>query len=219
MESLFNIFFRDLRHELPFIHEQNFRREFADGLHLRDHYFGGTVLLICAVASRISEDPRVFIPGAPGSACGWQWFEQVQLVRKVIYEAPTLYELQAYCVSLLSNNSELSSSNFIQLALAYALGTSSPGMVAHVTSMGLRFCQELGVHRKRPSNYKRTIDDELKRRCFWYVNFKITKSCTDHNIWSRFFVSFDRWTSSFVGRPTGYREEECVHLNFQVLPR
>lgn len=65
--------------------------------------FAATVLLVCAVGSRYSDDPRVFLDdtNTPHS-CGWKWFDQVQVVRKSLLAPPSLYDLQFYCVRLYS---------------------------------------------------------------------------------------------------------------------
>lgn len=55
---------------------------------------------------------------------------------------------------------------------------------------GIRFAEELGVHRRQPEGYKWTSLDEQKRRAFWVL------------------VSLDRLTSGFFGRPSAIRDEE-----------
>ena len=63
--------------------------------------FGATVLLVCALAARFSNDPRAFFGGSNALAsAGWEWYQQVNLLQdKYFIEPPDLYELQAYCVS------------------------------------------------------------------------------------------------------------------------
>lgn len=99
MWSLVDLYFINVHFALTILHERTFRRDVTSGLHLRNHYFGGVLLLVCATASRHSDDPRVVVDGQPAYSSGWMWFEQVENFRKAMYEPPTLYELQVYCVS------------------------------------------------------------------------------------------------------------------------
>lgn len=98
MWSLIDLYFLKVHIGLTILHERTFRRDVTSGLHLRNHYFGGVLLLVCATASRYSEDSRVVVDGQPAYSSGWMWFEQVEKLRKAMYEPPTLYELQVYCV-------------------------------------------------------------------------------------------------------------------------
>ena len=84
---------------MPVIHEPKFRKNVEDGLHYRDHHFGGLVMMMCALSSRNSTDPRVLIPGQEGFSAGWTYFEQVPITRNTMFDTPGLYELQMYCVS------------------------------------------------------------------------------------------------------------------------
>lgn len=59
-----------------------------------------------------------------------------------------------------------------------------------VCGIGLRFAEELGIHRRKPDNYQMTADDELKRRVFFVL------------------LAQDRILSTFLGRSYGIHEEE-----------
>lgn len=84
---------------LPLLHRSTFEKGIADGLHRRDEGFGSTVLLVCALGARWSDDPRVILPGTnSGHSAGWQWFRQVQWVRRSLLSPPRLYDLQICCV-------------------------------------------------------------------------------------------------------------------------
>lgn len=91
----------ELHHPMfPLLHHPTFEQGIRTGLHTRDEGFGATVLLVCAIASKLSEDPAVLPSGTHSRHwAGWQWFEQVCLRRKLIALAsPTLYDLQIACV-------------------------------------------------------------------------------------------------------------------------
>jgi hypothetical protein len=100
MSDLIDIFFTEPNRIMPLLHRPTFSRAVADGLHLRDSSFGAVVLLVCAIASRYSDDPRVFIEGANCTrTSGWKWFEQVRVLKKNLLLPPTLYDVQYCCVS------------------------------------------------------------------------------------------------------------------------
>lgn len=92
-------YFQHVNPFLPLLHRPSFEKSVATRSQFIDHSFGSTLLLVCALGSRYSEDPRVFIADAktPHSA-GWKWLEQVPLNRKSFVEKPTLHELQNHAV-------------------------------------------------------------------------------------------------------------------------
>lgn len=77
-----------------------FENSISDGLHLRDHRFGATVLAVCALASKNSPDKRVLSSDGPHAefSAGWKWFQQIR--SPFGYTGiSTLYDLQLCCVS------------------------------------------------------------------------------------------------------------------------
>ncbi|KAF5370577.1 hypothetical protein D9758_001905 [Tetrapyrgos nigripes] len=170
---LISLYFEKVNAFLPVLHAPTFKRNITQGLHLRNHQFGATVLLVCALASRYSEDPRVLAISGEELSAGWQWYRQVEVIRQSLFEIPTLFELQVYC-----------------LATLYLIGSSCPQASWTLVSIGIRFAQELGVHRRKPDGYKWTTEAELKKRAFWVL------------------VSLDRLISCFVGRPSSIRDED-----------
>ena len=38
-----------------------------------------------------------------------------------------------------------------------------------MVGIGIRFAQDVGVHRKKVHTEEWTVDDELRKRAFWYV--------------------------------------------------
>ncbi|KAF9075422.1 fungal-specific transcription factor domain-containing protein [Rhodocollybia butyracea] len=173
MYSLISLYFSEVNIFLPILHYPSFKQCVAQGLHFHDNNFGMMLLTMCAVASRYSNDPRVFADPSSELSSGWRYFEQVQMMRQSIIEVPTLYELQFY-----------------SLAAIYMLGTSSPSSAWTLVGVGVRFAEELGIHRRQPEGHKWTSLDEQKRRAFWVL------------------VSLDRLISSFVGRPSAIRDED-----------
>ena len=101
MSELLDNYFRRLHRNYPLLHRAIFLKDVASGLHLRDEGFGATVLLVCAVSARFSDNPAVLPPGSTNwHWAGWQWFEQVRTARKLIQLTPArLYDLQIAAVS------------------------------------------------------------------------------------------------------------------------
>lgn len=98
--DLVSIYFQYTNTYLPILHRPTFEKSLALGQHLWDPSFGMTVLLVCANASRYSEDPRVCIAGdSSGLSCGWKYFCQVPVYRNILLGRSTIYDLQYYCVS------------------------------------------------------------------------------------------------------------------------
>lgn len=99
--DLVNIYLSDVNLFSPLFHRPTLEKCLSEKLYLRDPSFGGIVLLICANASRRSDDPRVLYPDTGHSVRGWQWFEQVRLVGQSFIAAVTLQDLQTYIVGII----------------------------------------------------------------------------------------------------------------------
>lgn len=96
---LVNLYFIHVNKFTPLLHRPTFEHAVQDGLHLRDHMFGATLLLVCALGSHFCDDPRVFLEGNDSTySRGWKWFSQVQVVRTNLHPRVSLYELQKYSV-------------------------------------------------------------------------------------------------------------------------
>lgn len=105
LTSLIDIYFEHVNPFTALLHAPSFRRSVEDGLHLRDDGFGQVTLMLCAIAARFSDDPRVLLDGGHDQSlhsAGWKWFSQVEVTRRSLLTPPCLYDLQIYCVSFLS---------------------------------------------------------------------------------------------------------------------
>ncbi|TFK49562.1 hypothetical protein OE88DRAFT_1726802 [Heliocybe sulcata] len=154
IDSLVNLYLEHQNTFYPLFHEPTLRKDVASALHLRDHSFACVLLLICACGSRWSDDHRVIVDGSDTfRSAGWQWFNQVQMVRKPYTVPPSLYELQHYALTAM----------FLQ-------GSSSPQACWTILGIGLRAAQEVGAHRAKVYyNSRSTKDDELWKRAFWVL--------------------------------------------------
>jgi hypothetical protein len=58
------------------------------------------VLAVCALASRYSDDPRVFLERENSEhTCGWRWFRQIEPFKALSLSEPGLCRLQWIAVS------------------------------------------------------------------------------------------------------------------------
>ncbi|KAJ7148925.1 hypothetical protein C8R43DRAFT_1236610 [Mycena crocata] len=101
LRDLVDIYFTQVNIFNFILHRPTFERSLADGLHLRDHKFGATVLALCALASKNSHDKRVLLPGQGELSAGWEWFRQIQRPFSGHIETATLYDMQLCCLFIL----------------------------------------------------------------------------------------------------------------------
>ncbi|KIY44463.1 hypothetical protein FISHEDRAFT_26436, partial [Fistulina hepatica ATCC 64428] len=149
--SLIGLYFKHINTSIPILHRPTFEKSVFEGLHLRNHFFGATLLLVCSLGSRYSDDPRTIPEGCQDRlAAGYHWFDQISWLRKSLFVPPSLYEVQMYA-----------------LAAVYMLCTSSPQATWTLLGIGCRFCQELGLHRK--NGHETTVSEHQWRRVFWVL--------------------------------------------------
>ena len=99
LTNLVTIYFTQLAPMMPLLHRPTFMKAFDGGLHLKDDKFGAIVLLVCATASRYSDDPRTLLEGGHLHSAGWKWFSQVEPFTSAVLCNPELYDLQVAVVS------------------------------------------------------------------------------------------------------------------------
>ncbi|CAE6413460.1 unnamed protein product [Rhizoctonia solani] len=150
IKSLVELFFRYTNPFFPILHRGVFERELARRTHFESDTTGRTfarvLLLVCAVASRWSSDPRVFMDGQTLSA-GYEFFHRVEPVTWAVRAQPSLYDVQICILSAL----------FLHGSSAHYSGWT-------VLGIGIRLAQDVGAHRKKKLV---TIENELYKRAFW----------------------------------------------------
>ncbi|EDR09003.1 uncharacterized protein LACBIDRAFT_296682 [Laccaria bicolor S238N-H82] len=152
MEQLVDAFFLHLNLYQAVLHRPTFERSVAENLHLDNTGFACTLLLVCAIGSRFSEDPRVFLEGHDSlHSRGWKWFQQVQTVRSLLV-SPSLYDMQFYCLSVM-----------------FLKDSSAPQSCWSMVGIGIRLAQEVGAHRRKAQDHVMTVEDELWKRAFWFL--------------------------------------------------
>lgn len=173
MSHLIDCYFARMNVQIPLLHRPTFEKGIEDGLHKRDEGFGSTVLLVCALGARWTEDPRVILPGTnSGHSAGWEWFRQVQWVRRSLLSPPRLYDLQICCLTAM-----------------FLHGSSTPQSSWTVIGTGIRLAQDVGAHRRKVYNHnKRTVEDELWKRAFWvlvcldrFISSALGRPCAIHD--------------------------------------
>ncbi|KAF8750961.1 hypothetical protein RHS01_09029 [Rhizoctonia solani] len=150
IRSLVNLFFRHMNTFYPIFHRGWFEHRLLSGAHLASDTTGRTfarlLLLVCAVASRWSSDPRVFIQGQTLSA-GYEFFRRAGPVTWAVRAQPSIYDVQI-CI----------------LSAMFLHGTSTHYAGWVVLGIGIRLAQDVGAHRRKEGD---TIENELYKRAFW----------------------------------------------------
>ncbi|KAJ6567550.1 fungal-specific transcription factor domain-containing protein [Mycena sp. CBHHK59/15] len=151
--SLISLYFDNVNVFFPLLHRPTFEKAFAEGMHLYHEGFAGTLLLVCALGSRYSDDPRVHLSHVKycGTA-GWKWFDQVQLAGHPLRRHPTLYDLQCYCLSV----------QFLDR-------TSGSRECWTLVGFGIRLSQDIGAHRFKLRQRQVTVEEEMEKRAVWIL--------------------------------------------------
>ncbi|KAJ6622459.1 fungal-specific transcription factor domain-containing protein [Mycena sp. CBHHK59/15] len=181
--ELIDLYFTRAHIYLPLLHRQTFDRNVETGVHHWDNSFAAIVLLVCAIGSRWSNDPRVLSspgPNGGGTAaghlhCGWEWFNQVPPAGKHLFGQGTLYDLQYYC-----------------LAVHFLLGSSAPQACWMLVGVGLHLAQDAGTHRRTSRVEEPSVERELWKRAFWVL------------------VYLDGYVSSLMGRTCGIQYDDHI---------
>ncbi|EKM58695.1 uncharacterized protein PHACADRAFT_117794 [Phanerochaete carnosa HHB-10118-sp] len=152
MNDLLDNYFQKIHKNFPLLHRPTFLQNIASGLHLTDEGFGATVLLVCALSARFSNNPAALTSGLTSwHWAGWQWFQQVRAVRKLIpLTTTTLYDLQVAA-----------------LGGAYVANLAVPQSNYAILGCGIRLAQDLGAHRRMAYGPEPTVEGELRKRAFW----------------------------------------------------
>ncbi|KAJ7765282.1 fungal-specific transcription factor domain-containing protein [Mycena metata] len=154
LKSLVAIYFGRINPILDILHFPTFRQSLADDLHLRDHMFGAIVLVVCAVASRYSDDARVFLDDDSEHGCGWKWFRQVNTWSFHLTGSPepSLHLLQ-----------------LVILSVTYLAGMATVEEQWTLTGVGIRLAQSAGAHDRNAYRGMDPLTGELYKRAFWVL--------------------------------------------------
>ncbi|KAH0588919.1 Transcriptional activator protein acu-15 [Termitomyces sp. J132] len=150
--ELVGLYFEHVNSHFPLLHQPTFEKALREGLHHVDCHFGSTVLGVCAVGSRYTNNRKVFLDGIESElTAGWKWYSQIRQCWRSTARIPSLYSVQSTC-----------------LAILYTHGTSQPEACWVMLGIGIRFVQDVGAHRKR-FRERQPVESELWKRCFWVL--------------------------------------------------
>lgn len=146
LSSLVDLYFTYSNAFMPLLHRPTFEKAVADNLHQQEVQFAATVLLVCAIGVRFSEDPRVTnVPYDHYCSLGWIWFYQSQEMHQSVLYKPSLHAIQCYCVSCVPQTPLPTQRGFL------ALCDVSGGVLAGSLSLDLNRCgYSIGTGRRCP---------------------------------------------------------------------
>ncbi|KAI0737552.1 fungal-specific transcription factor domain-containing protein [Daedaleopsis nitida] len=151
LHKLVESYFSTFNLYLPLLHRPTIEQNIQSGFYLRDRDTGAIILLVCAIGSLWTVDPR--IPNQqPALGPGWEWFEQVVYERMDLMMHPRLHDVQV-CA----------------LMAAYLNGANSNAGSWTIVSWGIRMAQSVGAHRKKMYGAQPTAEQEQWRRAFWVL--------------------------------------------------
>ncbi|KAJ7256470.1 fungal-specific transcription factor domain-containing protein [Mycena haematopus] len=202
LRDLVDIYFGRINIFSFILHRPTFERSIAEGLHLRNPDFGAVVLAVCALASKSSPDNRVILPCEQGElSAGWEWFRQIRrpFSGRLIRSA-SLYELQLCC-----------------LYFAFQQTGSDLESCWLLCGMGTLYAQDIGAYRIRSPDTPLTIEDELLKRCCFYlfVSDSISSACFGR---PRVTIPGDRDLSRPVACDDEYWEHPDPKMAFKQPP-
>ncbi|KAG7451382.1 uncharacterized protein BT62DRAFT_978182 [Guyanagaster necrorhizus] len=152
LQDLIDIYYEECDMLVHLIYRPKFEKNVAQGLHLYDRRFGSVVLLVCAIASTHSNDPRVFLDPTQEHSAGWKWYQQVRPIPSSFFEPVSIYDLQIYSLMVL-----------------YANTSTTPELSWVLPGFGIRMAQSVAAHRRNPDKSKWTVEDEELKRAFWVI--------------------------------------------------
>lgn len=205
LSELIDLYFSSMHRQLPVLHEPTFRRDIASGFHLCDRRFASITLLVCALGSRVSDDPRVFIPGEPKHSAGWPWFAQVLGARNSPYEQTTLHDVQCSCVGLMYC--------LLLLSVSYAISAYDAVFLVYVWNHGslarsqcwFAVLRYIGLSSLSP--WPSDSGTRAKEKGFLVYLAQCDVLCV-LICSNRCTYVLDRHVSFYAGKPSSYRDEE-----------
>ncbi|KAJ7176194.1 fungal-specific transcription factor domain-containing protein [Mycena crocata] len=157
--TLVKLYFTHVNLFVPLLHRPTFEGCVEAQFHLRDTGFGTTLLLVCAlgalylpVGTERNYLPTYGVRSSRDFSLPWALYNQVQLCGHALYQQPTLYDLQTYCLA----------ASFLHFA-------ANPRFAWAIIGFGLRLAQDVGAHRRKARGETVTGEEELEKRAFWIL--------------------------------------------------
>ncbi|KAG8933375.1 hypothetical protein FRC02_012051 [Tulasnella sp. 418] len=190
--SLIELFFDNFIPQYPIVDKTSCLESFFKEKYKSDPSEAALYLLICAVGSKWSSDPRVCVSPELSEgkidflSSGWKYFNQIcSLPPPSPFRPPKLQDLQVAA-----------------LGAFYTVSTSVSQVAAHVTGIGIRMAVDVGAHRR--SGYggscgRPPSEDQWWKRVFWLLTL------------------YDKLNSTVHGWPAAIRDEDFdVDLPLEV---
>ncbi|EPQ26572.1 uncharacterized protein PFL1_05893 [Pseudozyma flocculosa PF-1] len=146
--DLLKLYFERLHPLMPIVHRPSLERDIATGRADKDVAFRGMVFTLLTIASRHSNDPRVYAdPNDPDTAGDH------------FAAASRLYH-QVYAASLTNVQVMILTATFMH-------GAIGPGASWTVLGVAIRALHDIGLHQERAYRGFTPFDQEIRRRAFW----------------------------------------------------
>lgn len=160
IQELIDLSFDKVMVLFPLLHRPTFQKQVEEKVYLKDIYFARVFLLVCAVGSRYTEDPRVCLKHPKSgevewNSAGWHYFSQVMGMKRkflLIGQSGWWADLGRRClfsIGPLLAPVGLSDLQCCALMSLYLQGTSAPHAAWLIVGLGLRFAQDIGAHREK----------------------------------------------------------------------
>lgn len=179
-QDLFRIYFQDVHPFCPLLHPPTFFQDQQAGKAKTHDSFRALCLMVCAIASRFSKDPRVYC-------------DLVDHPQTAAQAAGLRYSMTAgpYLFRLVPNPAGIHDLQALVLLSLYLFGAAGPDVVWYVVGTALQRAQDVGAHiEDHPQWSKDPILDHSRRKCFFTL------------------YEFDHILSSALGKPSFMQESD-----------
>ncbi|KAF7297467.1 hypothetical protein MIND_00980400 [Mycena indigotica] len=157
LETLVRIYFEQINPIIGILHRTSFERSLDSKRHLSERAFGEVVLGVCAVASKYSDDRRVFLEEKDSEhSGGWKYFSQIRPTSASFDATKSLLQLQR-----------------LALGVLYFSASSTPDECWFHIGVGLRFLHAVAAQHEAwyRNTHLEPLDVELYKRVFWIFVF------------------------------------------------
>ncbi|KAF7307647.1 hypothetical protein MIND_00560000 [Mycena indigotica] len=157
LKTLVHIYFEQINPIIGILHRTSFERSLDSKRHLSERAFGEVVLAVCAVASKYSDDRRVFLEEKDSEhSAGWKYFSQIRPTSASFDATKSLLRLQR-----------------LALGVLYFSASSTPDECWFHIGVGLRFLHAVAAQHEAwyYNTQLEPLDVELYKRVFWIFVF------------------------------------------------
>ena len=214
MQSLIELYFTHQNILFPLLHRPTIEKCVAHGLHLSNGLFAEKILLVCAIGSRYSDDPRVLLDDEPAPLSrGWKWFSQVQVSRDLLIKIPTTDGMQFCCVSIHSIMCQHLSLIVFPASGNVLAWDNYISSFLEVCWFGSPYSARYGCSSPQSSQLCPICQRRVNEACILVCKpFNVDEKDISNCIPYRTLLLMDRLLSAMVGRPCAIQDEEFVQM-------